>query len=621
MLKITDVLTEYKKNPVGIDNERPLFGWKYEQAADALQYSYRIEVAGSEELLAARRADLWDSGEVISSRQFGIEYGGKPLKSAQIAYFKVTVKDGEGNESVSETGRFEMGLLSEDDWKGEWVSMPVNFQGGAVSFRKELEFPTDKEVERVRVYVCAAGYHELYFNGKKIGDAVLQPPVTDYTKTVTYCVYDVTPEWGEKNVIGVLVGHGWLGDRKLLAQINVRYKDGTVAEDHTRNCWGWWMSGSPIVSDSIYGGEVYDARLEDKYEGWAAPGYVSGWENGWLYTFLTPALTGKKTAMSIEPIRVCAVNRVKSIKKTDKNTYLIDAGTNMAGWLKITAEGERGAKMTVRYAEDLSDGKINRLNLRSAACEDVYIFRGNGEESYAPRFTYHGFRYAEIVTEGKVKLGEITSEFVHSDVKPIGSFRSDNDVINKLHRNAFLTEANNLHSIMTDCPQRDERLGWLNDLSSRIYQTVNNYSMENFFPKIVKDITDTQNDKGEIADTAPFFTGSRPADPVSVCYLLFAIKSYRLYGNDRVLREYYDNFKAWTESLLSHSDGYIMDYTYYNDWVAPVFDDVRTDGIYVSTVYLYWHLKCMAEIAAVTGRAKDRKKYLNHAKSCKNAIL
>jgi len=622
MLKFTDVLVEYRKNPIGIDKQKPIFGWKFEQATDALQSLYRIEVASSEKLLAEGNPDLWDSGDVISSAQFGIEYQGKELASSQIAFFRVTVKDGKGEMSTSPVNTFEMGLLHEEDWKGSWVSMPVNFQGGALQFRKELEFPVDKEIDRVRIYICAVGYHELYFNGKKIGDYCLHPAVTDYSKSVCYSTYDVTSLVQERNVIGVLVGHGWLGDRKLLAQINVHYKDGTVYEDHTQNCWGWWMSGSPIIEDSIYGGEVYDARLEEKYEGWATADYRSGWDNGWLYTFLTSPVGGKKTAMNIEPIRVCASFKAKRPKLLEKGHYLIDAGVNLAGWIKVTATGKRGAKIIMRYAEDLKDGRINRINLRSAQCEDTYIFKGAEVETYAPRFTYHGFRYVEIEVVGKVSIKEVYVEHVHSDVKQIGSFRCDNAVINQLHENAVLTEANNLHSIMTDCPQRDERLGWLNDLSSRIYQTVNNFSMESFFQKVLRDITETQNEKGEIADTAPFYTGSRPADPVSVCYLLFANECYRLYGNERVVKEEYENLRAWTESLLQKQEGYVMNYTYYNDWVPPAcFDDVRTDGLYISTVYLYWHLVLLSRLAEICGREGDRRKYLKHAKNAKKAII
>ena len=621
MLKIKEVLTEYRKNPICIDNEKPLFGWKYEQSENTFQSSYRVLVASSKRLLATGNPDFWDSGEVLSSAQFGIEYEGKKLTSCTVYYVKVIVKDGKQQRSESDIFTFETGLLNESDWKGKWVSMPVNFQGGALAFRKDLEIPSAINIERARVYVCAVGYHELYFNGVKVEDYVLHPPVSDYSKTVYYSAYDITNLVAEKNAIGVLVGHGWLGDRKLLAQINVYYKDGTVFEDHTANCHGWWMSGSPIVSESIYGGETYDARREDEFNGWATAGYKSNWENGWMYTFLVPPVAGEKRACSIEPIRVCATNKIKSKKRIDRKNYLIDAGANISGWLKITASGARGAKIVVKYAEDILNGRINRINLRSAACTDTYIFRGKGEETYAPRFTYHGFRYAEIEIFGNVRLKEIVSEHVHTDVRPVGEFCCDNDVINKLHENAVRTEANNIHSIMTDCPQRDERLGWLNDLSTRIYQTVNNFSMENMLPKIIKDISETQSECGEIADTAPFFTGSRPADPASIAYILFALKSYRLYGNARIIKEEYNNLKAWVDSLLNRQNGYIMDYTYYNDWVAPaIFEDVHTDGIFVSTVFLYWHLVCLTELAEIADKPADKVEYAAHAEKCRAAI-
>jgi alpha-L-rhamnosidase len=623
MLNIKSIKVDNEEKPIGTGNTKPRFSWQYEAGSLIVQKSYRILVASDIQLLAENIADLWNSGEIISDKMLNIEYQGKALKSRQICFVKVIAKmtNGEIAESIS---KFEMALLEENDWKGRWVSIPVNFNGGTLYFRKVLEIDKDKIIKRARAYICGIGYHELYFNGKKVSDSVLNPGVTEYSKRVLYCVYDITQFLHKNdNVIGIEVGYGWYGTRKLLVQLYIDYEDGGVYEDHSAPCCGWWVSGSPRIDNSIYGGEIYDATLETKYpKNWATKDYNPTWENGWMYTIATDKPLGKLEVQSIEPIKVCnEYNEISRIKKSE-NIYISDIGQNIAGWVKIKVRGDSNSKITLKFSEELTkDGYANQLNLRSARCSDTYILSGNGIEEYSPAFTYHGFRYIQIETEGKVELLELIGQHVHTAVRPTGNFECSDKVLNQLHKNAVITEANNLHSIMTDCPQRDERFGWINDLGSRLFQTVYNFDMSRFFPKFIRDITHTQNEENAICDTAPYYTGGQPADPVCVAYLLFATESYKFYGNTRPSEDEYQGLKGWTEFLLKHSNDYIMDYSYYGDWVSPTcFKDGGADNIYISTTYLYWHLLEMVKIASIANNSIDFNKYQKMAENAKKAI-
>lgn len=624
MLEFLNIKTEYQVNPIGIMQKAPRFCWSF-APSENVQSAYRILVTENRENAENSVGEVWDSGVVESAKCFDIAFQGKPLQSAKCYYWKLLVRDDLGDWSESEIQTFETALFEKEDWKGAWTAMPASFLGGGLRFRKIMALE-DKRIVKARAYVCGLGYHEFFVNGKKIGNEALNPSVTEYSRRLEYVTYDFTDalETGKPNVIAFELGNGWFGTRKLMAQFYVYYDDGSVYEDHSAPVHGWWVSGSPIIDNSVYGGEIYDATLEEKYPlNWATRDFEPTWANGWMYTIATDAPLGKLEAQYIEPIRVCGVFPTVSVVKKSDKVYVYDVGQNLAGWARIKVRGDKKASVTLKFGEDLTkDGYVNQLNLRSARCSDTYILKGKGVEEYAPKFTYHGFRYVQAEIEGNAEILELVAEHVHTDVRKTGSFTCSDEVLNQLHKNAQITEANNLHSIMTDCPQRDERFGWLNDLGSRLFQTVYNYGMERFFPKFARDIAHTQQEDGGIGDTAPYYTGGRPADPVCIAYLLMGTLSYKYYGNSRVCEEEYEGFKAWVQLLLSHSANYIMDYYYYADWVPPAcFTDVKTDGLYVSTVYLYWHLKSLAKAAEIAGKKEDVKIYADHAERAKKAIV
>lgn len=624
MLKLIRLQTEYQKNPLAVESAKPYFSWAFEtNLQNFKQESYRILVSAKENFSEL----VWDSGKIFSAEQI-VRYDGSVLQARNVYYWKVVVT-GSGEGAESDVNFFET-ALSESDWKGVWISTPVSSTGSAICFRKIIHLQPDKKVRRARAYVCGLGYHELYLNGKKVGKDVLNPGTTDYSKRVLYCTYPLEENLlSGENVIGVLIGYGWLGDRKLLLQIYIDYTDGSTSEYHSANCAGWWATGSAIVSNSIYDGEIFDARRARALDGWTTSKYEPGWHNGWMYTFAVPAPKGKLQAQTIDPIRVMGEYEPVKITHPGKNIAVYDMGQNFSGWARIQVRGKEGAKVCIRYAEGLTqEGVVNQLNLRSAKSRDLYILRGDLEiEEYAPRFTYHGFQYVQVETEGSVEVLTVTGEYVRSSVPITGWFLCSDEKLNRLHRNAVITDGSNLHSIMTDCPQRDERLGWLNDISSRIYQSECNYDMSRFFPKILQDVTDTQDEIGSIADTAPFYTGGRPADPVSVCFLLLGLHSYHRYGNKTVLEKHYCDFKRWVKLLTSFSQGDgILTFSAYGDWCPP--GNFRQQdppfnkdcpGELISTAYYYWHCVCMREIALILDKKEDAEYYLTLAQKIKKS--
>ena len=620
-IKIVDIRTEYRVSPLALPNTKPRFSWRYEAEGAYVQENYRILVSSTPDM---SNVDLWDSGVIFSRSNVGIVYAGKPLSSRMRCYWKVIV-DGKYESDIA---YFETGLLEESDWHGAWISAQLTAVGGAIFFRRDFYIPQDKTVSRARAYVCGLGCHEFYCNGQKIGDELMLPSVSEYTKHIYYCVYPFENVLREgKNSLGVLLGHGWYGARKLLVQVHIDYTDGTQEEFYTANCADWWVSRTPILSDSLYDGETYDGR-RTSVEELCNPDFLCGWADGWLYGMLCEKPCGKLIPHMLEGIRV--VKEYTPVSKKNVDGFdVYDFGQNFSGFARIKVKGEKGSRVVIRYGEQVENGRVNQLNLRTAEARDEYILSGNGEEVYCPRFTYHGFQYAEVETIGKAEVLEIKGLFVRNGVENVGNFTANDKMLDILHKNIVVTEGSNLHGIMSDCPQRDERFGWLNDLSSRVYQSINNYDLSSFIPKVVADITDTQDEFGRIADTAPFFTGFRPADPVVVSYLLLALKAYRRYGDVAVLKDNYPYFCKWVDFLTSkvEADGATL-YCCYADWCPPEgFDGVEdpasrlTPGAFVSILYYYLHLKFLGDIAEIIGIAADAEKYRGMAENTRKAIL
>ena len=285
--------------------------------------------------------------------------------------------------------------------------------------------------------------------------------------------------------------------------------------------------------------------------------------------------------------------------------YVFDMGQNFSGWARLRVEGPRGTDVRLRFAELLyENGTLNQENLRSAQAEDHYILKGGGEETWEPRFTYHGFRYVEVTGfPGTPKLDSVRGRVVHSAVEPIGSFAASKDVLNGLQRIITWGQKTNLHSIPTDCGQRDERMGWMGDAQGTAEEAIMNFDMAAFYTNFMRDIRDVQDEKGRITDTVPHIWGSRPADPAwGTAYPLICWYMYQYYGDTRVLEEHYDGLKKYVEFLRSTAENGVLKWSHYGDWVAIE----KCPGAIVSSFYYYYDAKVLADAAARPGEERGR---------------
>ncbi|NLM28200.1 MAG: family 78 glycoside hydrolase catalytic domain [Clostridiaceae bacterium] len=642
-----DLMCEYATDPLGIDIAKPRFSWKTVCNRRGMkQTSYQILVAKSLEMLEQDIGEMWDSGKVESGISIGVVYGGKPLENRKCYWWKVRIWDEEGNVSCySKAAKFETAFLDASEWKAQWIACLIT-KPGSCMFRRE--FRIDREITQARAYITGLGYYELRINGNKVGDHVLDPGWTDYTKRVLYSTYDVTNNLKiGMNAIGVILGNGWhcfseTEERskcipQMLLQLHINYADGEEEIIVSDRRSGWYASSdSPIVQNSIYNGETYDARLEKT--GWDMAGFdMNGKDQGsWDLPLIVEGPGGELRAQALEPIKV--ISDIKPIRVTNPapGIYVYDMGQNFAGWAKIRVKGDRGTVVTMKFAEVLyEDGTVNRENLRTARQLDTYILKGEGVEVYEPRFTYHGFRYVQLEGfPGEPDINTITGRVVRSSVEPIGSFSCSNTLVNQIHRNVVWTESNNLHSVPTDCPQRDERLGWLNDMTVRAEEAVFNFNLARLYSKWMDDITDAQGEKtGAITDVAPFIRyGGRPADPVASSYLIFPWLMYLHYGDIKVIEKHYENMKKWVSYMSGLAgEDYIINYSRIGDWAPPFAQAIEgsvgasaisaiTPGALISTGYYYYNAVLMAKFAKVLGRAEEAVEYEELADKIKEAM-
>lgn len=621
-MKITCLKTEYLTDPIGLMTPNPRFSWSYEGDDPAEQKSCRILVSASH----YGESDLWDSGMILTAETVNIEYRGKALGSSGQAFVTVHTTDVQGR-TYEATGSFEMGLLEPDgyiDWQGQWLGNNALSDSSTYLIRHEFVLK-EKPIKRARIYLASTDYHILYVNGEQVDPRLLAPSQTDVTKRVAYITYNVTDFLhGGTNCLGIRIGQGWSGQKLAIAQIFCEYRDGEIfTHGSGAGPNEWSIKSTPSLHSSIYAGERYDPNLAKEIEGWTKPGFRAKRTDGWSFTnwSISRAL---KVPDLLEPIGVVATYQPIEKVPISPTVTVYHFPKNIAGRCRILITGETGSRISLRYAEMLKEnGEIDQTNLGTSRSTDTYVLQGCGTEDYVPTFTWHGFSYVQAETEGNVTLLAIEAEHIRNTVESVGYFHSSDDDLNALHQMAVQTESNNLLSIMSDCPQRDERMGWLNDMTPRLYQTVNNFNMALFFDKVSKDILDEQLPvRGQIAETAPFKSGGQPADPVCISYLLLGWFSYRYYGNTRLIREHYESYKKWVNFLLEESPGYICNYSNVGDWVSPsLYDEEKVDKLYVSTAYVIWHLKLMAYFAGLLNKEEDRAYFDSQVQKCTGAII
>ncbi len=648
---------EYRVDPLGIDERTPRLSWALQaEERGQTQSAYRILVAASEEELEAEENLLWDSGRVESGRTIGVEYEGEALQSGSHCVWKVCVWDGAGNPShYSRPAVFETGLRERSDWEGTWISAGKGPAGDmeppsgeeyddlanglAPSPYLRKEFSLDRPVRRARLYTTARGVYELYLNGNRVGDDVLAPGWTDYDRRVQYQTYDVTPLLAEgPNVLGAVIGDGWFagfvgfdpkhrgalyGPRpQLLAQLNVEYEDGTTESLATDGSWS--CSTGPILFSDLLMGESYDARRE--MPGWAGLGFD---DSGWYEVEAEEIGDTNLVAQPDEGVRVIEELEAKTVTEPESGHYVFDLGRNIVGWVRLEVEGEAGTKVTLRHAEALNpDGTVYTTNLRSARATDSYVLGGGGEEVYEPRFTFHGFRYVEVTGyPGEPPLGAVTGRVVHSATHPSGSFECSSPMVNKLQENIVWGQRGNFLSVPTDCPQRDERLGWTGDAQVFVRTAAFNMDVAAFFEKWMADVEDAQSPEGAFPDVAPLLSGSglidlrwgAPAWGDAGVIVPWTI--YRTYDDTRIVEIHYDAMARWMEYLYEANPDLIRKNRMgnnYGDWLSPKGDLTPKDLL--ATAYWAYDAKLMAEMAGATGRNEDAREYRDLHENIKAAF-
>lgn len=643
-MQIKHLKCEYKTNPLGIGTIKPRLSWQMVSDQRAVkQIAYRITCALDENDLLFDQNIYWDSGRVGSDQSVHVEYHGGVLQSAQRVYWKVQVWDNLGNEAVSEELSFwEMGLLDTSDWEADWITQPwaINLKGSTPCpyFRKE--FGVKKQIASARIYATSLGLYELEINGTKVGDEVFAPGWTNYHKRLQYQVYDVTDQLTEgKNAIGAILGDGWYrghigwwennrntyGESPgLLLQLQITYQDGATETIITNTSWK--AVTGPILKSDIYNGETYDARLE--LAGWSQPGFDDAdWRAAKLLAHSKTILTES------EGEKVRKVQEIKPVKlfTTPKGEQVFDLGQNIVGWVRLKVKGKSGDEVTLRFAEVLDqEGNFYTDNLRKIECTDRYILKGEGTEVYEPRFTFHGFQYVLVKDyPGELTLESITGIVVHSDMEPTGTFECSDPLINQLQSNIQWGQKGNFLDVPTDCPQRNERMGWTGDAQAFAPTASFNFNTASFFTKWLKDLTTEQKPDGNVPWVVPNvikdgggtgwsdgFGGAGWADAA----VIIPWTLYQTYGDTRILEEQYASMKGYVDYMIHHAgDRYIFDYGFhFGDWLsfaeyesynynAPDygFAGAHTDKSLIATAYFYHSAGILLQSAELVGKTED----------------
>jgi len=488
------------------------------------------------------------------------------------------------------------------------------------------DFQVDAQVKRATLYLSGLGLSEPYVNGAKVSEDLLVPALSDYDRRVFYLTYDVTKRLKPgQNALGVILGNGrffaprhnvptfmrTFGYPKLLLQLEIEYGDGKVERVVSDEHWRLTTEG-PIRANNEYDGEVYDARKE--MDGWSRPGFD---DRGWQQAQAVDSPAGVLSAQMIEPIRVTETIKPIGITEPHPGVYIFDMGQNIVGWCRLTVSGAGGTQVSLRHAERLRpDGTLYLDNLRSALATDIYTLKGSGSEVYEPRFTYHGFRYVEVRGfPGKPTSSSLVGREVHDAVEEHAEFATSNPQLDQIYKNVVWGTKDNYRSVPTDCPQRDERQGWLGDRSAESRGEPYMFNVAAFYAKWVNDIADSQNAQGSVSDVSPAYWplySDNVTWPSS--FIIVPDHLYDQYGDLRVIAQHYDGMKKWITHMQTYLKDDLMPRDVYGDWCVPPEspelihsnDPARkTEGTVLGTAYYYHLLRLMARFATLLGKEGD----------------
>ncbi len=644
-LRVDQLTCNHREQPLGIESTAPLLGWQIKSSDRSVKQSaYRIIVAEQPDELEKENGPVWDSGRTDSEQSVNVVYKGKKLEPGNRYFWKVKIWDQNGRESPwSQTARWQTGLFSKSDWQGaRWISHEAldssqrlvpgihgsgdNLGEKAVQrpvvpqFRKS--FTVDKGLESATLSISGLGHYVAYLNGQRVGDSFLAPGWTDYDKTVLYNTYDVTSLLkAGVNVMGTLVGNGFYninreryrklvisyGMPTMIAHLHLRYSDGTsetIVTDET-----WKTKPSPITYTSIFGGEDYDANLEQA--GWNETGFD---DSGWQPVRISAGPAGKLKAEKDYPLIEMQRIEVKKILKLEDGSWLYDFGQNASGIVELSVNGKGGQEIKLWPSELINPDKTANQRASGAPYYFSYTLKGEGAETWKPEFTYYGFRYVQV--SGAVPAGENNPEalpeieklsFLHTrnSAPENGSFTCSNDLLNRIHELIDWAIRSNFQSVLTDCPHR-EKLGWLEQthlMGQGVHFRYDNYHL---YRKLVFDMMDAQTDEGLVPDIAPeyveFLDGFRDSPEWGSAAVILPYLLWKWYGDEQIIRDAWPMMRRYVDYLKSKSDKHILDHGL-GDWFdlgprQPGVSQLTPISLTATAIYFY-DVKLMAEMAVI----------------------
>ena len=645
-LSVDGLRVEYLTNPIGIDVVQPRLSWRIASTRrNTMQAAYQLQVGTSEASLTRGANLLWDSGKKVSDASVFVDYGGPQTVSRTRYYWRVRVWDSSGRTSPwSAIALWETGLLQPTDWTAQWIGPPSAPSDSLPSPSPLLRraFRVDDRVRSARLYVTSLGLYEAYLNGQRIGDQLFTPGWTSYRRRLQYQTYDVTSLVRPgANVIGAMLGDGWyrghlgfFGQRNLYgrrlavrAQLEIQYQSGRT--ERVVSDGDWKASAGPLLSSDIYAGETYDARRE--LSGWASAPYD---DREWVAVARVDPPPSALVASLSPPVRRVRELRPVAIRLAPSGETIFDLGQNFTGWARLSVRGPAGTTVTLRFGEVLDrEGNLYTANLRAAAQTDRYTLGGNGREVYEPHFTFHGFRYVAVRgLPAPPDSATITGIAVSSDLVQTGSLVTSDSLLNQLQRNIVWGQRSNFLDVPTDCPQRDERLGWTGDAQVFARTAAFNMDVAGFFAKWLSDVAADQDPSGSVPWVIPNplggdstrFAGTAGWSDVAV---IVPWTMYLAYGDRRLLERQYPSMRAWVDYARRRAGtGLIWRPGWqFGDWLAlhsddPSYPGATTGTDLIATAFLAHSTDLVARTAAILGHEDDAVEYRARFRAIREAF-
>ena len=640
---VSHLTVDHQTNPIGIETPTPQFSWQlFTSRKGAAQTAYEIKVMQD-------TRSIWSTGKTPSTQSINLKYQGQSLLSGKKYTWQVRIWDEKGFPSAWSTkSTWQMGLLHAEDWRAQWIGpgyLEDSLTRPSPLLRKT--FKTSKTIQSATAYITAHGLYETQINDRRVGDAWFTPGWTNYDKRLQYQSYDVTQliKKGD-NAIGVTLGDGWYrgifgqwnyhnnygSDASLLFQLIIEYIDGTTYTITSDTSWK--SSTGPIRYADLYNGEIYDARQEK--EGWTETTYN---DNNWSPAAVKNFPKNDLVATVSPPVREKEHFRPARIFTSPKGEQIIDFGQNLAGWVRFKVRGKSGDTIKLSHAEILDKaGNFFTGNLREAKAQDVYILKNSDEQTFAPHFTFHGFRYVKVEGfTGPIKPEDFEAIALYSDLPQTGTFTCSNPTLNQLQHNITWSQKSNFLDLPTDCPQRSERLGWCGDVQIFAKTAAFNMHVDNFFDKWLEDLNLDQGADGGMPNVVPNLPGrTLKRQPTGVAgwgdvATVLPWTLYQAYGDTSILQKQYASMKAWVEHIKVVSKNYLWKGGGYGDWLAPdlVVKDAYGDRIkasltdlpYISQCWFAQSTQLLINAAKLLNKQEDVNTYTNLLKNIKQAFL